>query len=176
MKLNLVWVPLSRLSSSTSSFLRQAFLKVMLTSYLVLHLLHCDFFTCFQRNCSWQRCSNLSSFHYFSLTSTHSVSNWNNLLIEASLVLLILFPYTTLSLFLVTEWCPTVCDPMNCSTTGFPVLNYLPEFAQTHVHSVIDAIQPSHPLSSPSLLALNLYQSLFQWVGSSHQVAKVLGL
>ena len=60
---------------------------------------------------------------------------------------------------------------------GFPVL-YLPEFAQTHVHRVSDAIQPSHPLSPPSPLALNLsqHQSLFQWVGSSHQVAKVVEL
>ena len=65
--------------------------------------------------------------------------------------------------------------PHGCSTPDFPVLHYLPEFAQIHVYWVSDAIQPSHPLSSPSLLALNLsqHQSLFQWVGSSHQVAKV---
>ena len=65
--------------------------------------------------------------------------------------------------------------PHGCSTPDFPVLHYLPEFAQIHVYWVSDAIQPSHPLSSPSLLALNLFQhqSLFQWVGSSHQVAKV---
>ena len=52
--------------------------------------------------------------------------------------------------------CPTLCDPMNCSTLGFPVLHYLPEFAQTHVHRVGDVIQPSHLLPSPSLPALNL--------------------
>ena len=65
--------------------------------------------------------------------------------------------------------------PPDCSTLGFPVLHYLPEFAQTHVHWVSDAIQPSHPLSPPSLFALNLsqHQSLFQWLSSSHQVAKV---
>ena len=58
---------------------------------------------------------------------------------------------------------------------GFSVLQYLPEFTQTHVHWVGDAIQPSHPLLSPSPLVLNLsqHQSLFQWVGSSHQVAKL---
>ena len=78
----------------------------------------------------------------------------------------------------VAKSCPTPCDPMNCSMPGFPVLHYLPEFAQTHVHWICDAIQPSHPLSSPSPLALNLsqYQGLFLWVGSSHQVAKVLEL
>ena len=74
--------------------------------------------------------------------------------------------------------CPTLCDPMDCSTSAFPVLHHLPEFAQTHVHWVSDAIQPSHPLPSPSPPAFNLsqYQSLFQWISSSHQVAKVLEL
>ena len=67
---------------------------------------------------------------------------------------------------------------MDCSTPGFPVLHYLPELAQTHVHWVGDAIQPSHPLLSPSPSALNLsqHQGLFQWVSSSHQVAEVLEL
>ena len=67
---------------------------------------------------------------------------------------------------------------MDCSTPGFPDLHYLPEFAQTHVHRVNDAIQLSHPLSSPSPPALNLsqQQGLFQKVGSLHQVAKVLEL
>ena len=73
---------------------------------------------------------------------------------------------------------PTLCDPMDCSTPGFPVLHYLLEFAQTHVHQVSDAIQPSHPLSSPSPPALSLsqHQGLSQWVDSSHQVAKGLEL
>ena len=52
--------------------------------------------------------------------------------------------------------CPTLCDPMNCSMPDFPVLHYLPELAQTHVHCTDDAIQPSHPLLPPSLPALNL--------------------
>ena len=71
-----------------------------------------------------------------------------------------------------------LCNPMNYSTPGFPVLHYLLEFAQTHVHWVGDAIQPSHPLLSPSPPALNLsqHQGIFQWVGSSHQVVKVLEL
>ena len=77
---------------------------------------------------------------------------------------------------LVTKSCPTLCDPMGCSTPVFPLFHYLPEPAQTHVHWVSDATQSSHPLSSPSLLALNLsqHQGLFQWVSSLHQEAKVL--
>ena len=72
--------------------------------------------------------------------------------------------------------CPTPCDPMNRSTPGLPVHYQLPGFTQTHVHWVGDAIQLSHPLSSPSPPAPNLskHQGLFKWVTSSHQVAKVL--
>ena len=71
---------------------------------------------------------------------------------------------------------PTLCDPMNRSTPGLPVHHYLPEFTQTHVHWVGDAIQPSHPLLFPFPPAPNpsQHQSLFQWVNSSHEVAKVL--
>ena len=76
----------------------------------------------------------------------------------------------------VTQSCLTLCHPMNCSTPGLPVQHQLPEFTQTHVHQVGDAIQPSHPLSTPSPPAPNpsQQQSLFQWVNSSHEVAKVL--
>ena len=74
----------------------------------------------------------------------------------------------------VTQSWPTLCDPMDCSTPGFPVHHQLTELAQTHVHWVGDAIQSSHPLSSPSPPASNLSQGLFQWVSFSHQVAKVL--
>ena len=65
---------------------------------------------------------------------------------------------------LVAQSCPTLCDPMNRSTPGLPVHHQLPEFTQTHVHRVSDAIQPSHPRSSPSPPALNpaQHQSLFQ--------------
>ena len=77
---------------------------------------------------------------------------------------------------LSSQSCPTLCDPMNCSTPGLPVHHQLPEFTQTHVHRVSDAIQPSHPLLSPSPPAPNpsQHQSLFQWVSSSLEVAKVL--
>ena len=76
----------------------------------------------------------------------------------------------------VAESCPILCDPMNRSTPGLPVRHQLPEFTETHVHRVSDAIQPSHPLSSPSPPAPNpsQHQSLFQRVNSSHEVAKVL--
>ena len=72
--------------------------------------------------------------------------------------------------------CLTLFDPMNCSTPGLPVHHQLPELTQTHAHQVSDAIQPSHPLSSPSPPAPNpsQNQSLFQWVNSLHEVAKVL--
>ena len=74
----------------------------------------------------------------------------------------------------VAQSCPTLCNPMNRSTPGLPVHHQLPEFTQTQVHRDSDAIQPSHPLSSPSPLASNpsQHQSLFQWVNSSHEVAK----
>ena len=78
----------------------------------------------------------------------------------------------------VTQVCPTLCNPMGCSTPGFPVYQQLPELTQTHVHRVGDAIQPSHPLSSPSPPIFNLahHQGLFKWVSSLHQVAKILEL
>ena len=76
----------------------------------------------------------------------------------------------------VVQLCPTACDPMNSSTPGLPVHHQLLEFTQTHVHRVSDAIQPAHPLSSPSPPAPNpsQHQSLFQSVNSSHEVVKVL--
>ena len=77
-----------------------------------------------------------------------------------------------------TQLCLTLCNPMDCSTPGFPIHHQLLELAQTHVYRVNDAIQTFHPLSPPSPLAFNLsqHQSLFQWVRSLHQVAKVLEL
>ena len=75
----------------------------------------------------------------------------------------------------VAQSCRTLCDPMDCSTPGLPVCHQLPGLAQTHVCRVSAAIQPSYPLSSPSPPTFNLsqHQDLFQWVSSSHQVAKV---
>ena len=104
---------------------------------------------------------------------------------------LTLYPFTNLLLCLhlfikwevssvqfssVAQSCLILCDPMNRSTPGLPVHHQLPEFTQTHIHLVSDAIQPSHPLSSPSPPAPNpsQHQSPFQWVNSLHEVAEVL--
>ena len=76
----------------------------------------------------------------------------------------------------VAQSCPTLCDPMKRRMPGLPVHHQLPEFTQTHVHRVSDAIQPCHPLSSlfPPAPNPSQHQSLFQWVNSSHEVAKLL--
>ena len=88
-------------------------------------------------------------------------------------------PFTVFHIgcFSVSQSCPTLCDPMDCSIPGFLVLHHLPELAQTHVHWVGDTIQPSHLLSSPSPgFNLSQHQGLFQWISCSHQVAKILEL
>ena len=84
-------------------------------------------------------------------------------------------PIASVQFSSVTQSCPTLCDSMGCSTPGFLVHHHLPELAQTHVHCVDDAIEPSHPLPFPSPPTFNLsqHQGLFQWVVSSNQVAKV---
>ena len=89
---------------------------------------------------------------------------------------IILYKSLSVQFSSVAQSCPTLCDPMTRSTPGLPVHHQLPEFTQTHIHRVSDAIQPSHPLSSPSPPGPNpsQHQSLFQWVNSSHEVAKVL--
>ena len=76
----------------------------------------------------------------------------------------------------VTLSCPPLCDLMDCSIPGFPGRHQLLELAQTHVRWVSDATQPSHPLSSPATPAfyLSQHQGLFQWVGSSYQMAKLI--
>ena len=85
-------------------------------------------------------------------------------------VILIVFQFSS-----VPQLCPTLCNPMDCSTPGLPVHHKLLELTQTHLHWVNDAIQPSHPLLSPSPLTFNLFQhqGLFKWVSSLHQVARV---
>ena len=86
------------------------------------------------------------------------------------------FPRAFGSIPLVAQSCSTLCNPMEYSIPGLPVHHQLPEFTQTHVHWVGDAIQPSHLLSSSSFPTFNLsqHQGLFKWVSSSHEVAKVL--
>ena len=100
------------------------------------------------------------SYYFFFAWKRHKICKWAFSLVQISSV---------------TQSCPILCDPMNSSIPGLPVHHQLPEFTQTHVHLVGDAIQPSLPLSSPSPPAPNpsQHQSLFQWVNSSHEVAKV---
>ena len=88
------------------------------------------------------------------------------------------FWWTYIQFSSVTQLCPTLCDPINCSMPGLPVHHQLPKLTRTHVHWVGDAIQPSHPLLSPSPPTFNLpqHQGLFKWVSSLQQVAKVLQL
>ena len=85
-------------------------------------------------------------------------------------------PFSSVQFSSVTQSCPTLCHPMNRNMPGLPIHHQLPEFTQTHVHRISDAIKPSHPLSSPSPPDPNpsQHQGLFQWVNSSHEVAKVL--
>ena len=104
--------------------------------------------------------------------STNSFKIYNNTVLNANCLLLI----CSVQFSSVAQSCLTLCDPMKRSTPGLLVPHHLPEFTQTHVHRVSDATQPSDPLSSPSLPAPNpsQNQSLFQWLNSSHEVAKVL--
>ena len=86
-------------------------------------------------------------------------------------------PFSSVQFISVTQSCLTLCDPMDCSMPGLHVHRQLQEFTQTHVHWVGEASQPSHPLSSTSpAFNISQHQGLFQWVSSSHQVAKVFSL
>ena len=100
----------------------------------------------------WNRSRAYISFHFSACTEFYIVDQFSS----------------------VPQLCLTFCDPMDCSTPGFPVFYHLPEFTQTHVHQVGDVIQPSHPMSSPSPPAFDLsqHQGLFQWVSSLHQMDK----
>ena len=126
----------------------------------------CTHFLCVQDLVlSYLSCVTLTKslyFHFQNVNSTHITIMWD--CDEVCFCCLIIKSYLNLS------------DPLECSTPGLPVLHYPLKFAQIHVHWVSDTIQLSHPLSTPSPLALNLsqYQGLFQWVNCSHQVAKVL--
>ena len=106
-----------------------------------------------------------------------ALSQWCHPAISSSVVPLSFCPhqFSSVQFSSVAQSCPTLCNPMNCSMPGFPVHHELQEFTQTHVHRVGDAIQPSHPLLSPSPPAPNpsQHQSLFQWVNSLPE-AKVL--
>ena len=119
------------------------------------------------------------SFHLFLVPLTYP-SLWDFFSIIFSFLLYVLgislLSSTTDQFSSVTQSCPNLCDSMDRSMSGLPVHQQLPEFNQTHVHWVGDAIQPSHSLLSPSPPALNLsqQQGLLKWVSHLHQVAKVL--
>ena len=115
-------------------------------------------------------------FSHLSLSSAYNSLLLIDCVLISKLRDLVLFLFISVQFSSVTQLCPTLWDPMNCSTSGLPVHHQLPDFTQTHIHRVSDAIQPSHLLSSPSPLAPNpsQHQGLFQWVNSLHQVAKVL--
>ena len=110
------------------------------------------------------------------LTCHPHLSNTTPMCHMAKVVCLLKPGFSSVQCSPVTQSCQTLCDPMNRSTPGLPLHHQLPEFTQTHIHQLNDAIQPSHPLSSPSPPAPNpsQHQSLFQWVNSSQEVAKVL--
>ena len=107
---------------------------------------------------------------------------WHTLYVTSGMTII---AYQTVIIFIypvqfssIIQPCPILCNPMNCSRPGLPVHHQLPASTQTNVHWVSDAIQPSHSLSSLSPPAPNpsLHQSLFQWVNSLHEVAKVFGV
>ena len=123
----------------------------------------------------WRGCYGLSlgvSWGFRTLTAGHCMSSLEKRLFKSSAHFLIIW----WSLSFSHSVCLTLCNSMDYSTPGFPVFHHLPELAQTHVHWVSDAPQPSHLLLSPSTPAFNLsqHQGLFKWVNSLHQVAKVL--
>ena len=120
---------------------------------ILIRMSHCPYLSCLFRFLWSVTCS--QSFHVF-----HNLDSFEYSVQFSSLALL----------------CLTLCDPMDCSPPNFPVHYQLLELTQTLVHWVGDAIQPSHPLSSPSSPAFNLscHLGIFKWVSSSHQVAKVL--
>ena len=148
------------------STLHQDFsLSIKKKSYFFLPNLH-DYFKCYWKSTFKQlllRC-------LFFKTKQKQIFNYWSYMVSKHLCI------SSVQFSSIAQSCSTLCDPMNCSMPGLPVHHQLLEFTQTHVHRVSDAIQPSHPLPSPSPPAPNpsQHQSLFQWVNSSNEVAKVL--
>ena len=169
-------------------------------------MVYVDSWNCFLRNQSWSKCLNFLSSVGGVVTKTSVFKAQRSLsrqvrehpqglpthqpllpVIPGSLILSLLTqPHLESVICLlwiccccsVVKLCLTLYDPMDCSTPGFLVLHYLPEFAQIRVHWISNAIQPSHTLLSPYSFAFNLsqHQGLLQWVSFSHQVSKVLEL
>ena len=140
-------------------------------------MVHCGYLI----NIHYERIPTPATSHFFLLFWKGHLSftflvNFNYMIVLSNIVIFFYIQFSSVRISSVTQSCLTLCDPMNHSTPGLPVHHQLPESIQTHVHWVSDAIQPSHPLSSPSPAASNLsqHQGLFKWVRSLHQVAKVL--
>ena len=129
----------------------------------------CQRRTCLRQFCSC--CSILNNFFFYKQTY------YKYMLFQTDIIMIswVIYMHVFTSVQFSRSVMSNICNPMECSMPGFPVHHQLPELAETHVHQVSDAIQPSHLLSSPSLLAFNLsqHQGLSQ-VSSSHQVAKIL--
>ena len=131
----------------------------------------------FSRGCSqlrdWTQVSGIAG-GFFTSWATKEVCYSDNKLFKVDEM--DIYIYSSVQFSLVSQSCLTLCDSMDCSTSGLPVHHQLLEFTQTHVHWVGDAIQPSHPLPSPSPPTFNFaqHQGLFQWVSFLHQVARVL--
>ena len=136
-------------------------------------LLGCCLWGCSESDMTEGPRSSSSHEMYGSKSIPQSINNFYN---DSGMCVLSELEVTRIQLSSVAQSFLTLCDSMECSTPGFLVLHQLLEFAQTHVHWVSDAIQPSHPLSSPSPPDFNLSQnqSLFKRVSSSHQMAKAL--
>ena len=116
----------------------------------------------------WEACFRLTNGKFF--WEIVSIVGWLGIILVKGFSFVVPVQFSS-----VTQSCPTLCDPMNRSTPGLHVHHQIPEFTQTHVHQVSDAIQPSQPLSSPSPApSPSQHPGLFQWVNSSHEVAKVL--
>ena len=115
----------------------------------------------------------VATLHVTHRAITEEHMNCLNMCIRNTLMLLLLVLFSS-----VSQSCLLLCNPMDCSTPGFPVHHQLPELGQTHVHWFGNAIQPTHPLSYPSPPDFNhsQHQGLFQWVSSSRQVDRVLEL
>ena len=121
----------------------------------------------FRPDCLWIQ---NPQFSYSPLANiSFSFREWSSMLRKCNIT------KTTKNFSSVTQSCPTLCNPMDCNIPGFPVHHQLSVLAQTHVHHIGDAIQPSHPPSpSPPAFNISQHQGVFKWVSSLHQVAKVL--
>ena len=160
---------LDTMFSFSSGLLQACLLGILLLPFHQLIPLHPPGF-CFTVLFPWELFSN-SSRSGAGVPQVCCMAPWQGLLSQSCPDQLCDFQFSS-----VAQSCPTLYDPMDCSMPGFPVHHLLPEFTQTHGLRVSDAIQPSHPLSSPSPPTFNLsqHQSLFKWVSSLHQGAKVL--